>query len=55
MRRRVIVVSVSLEPDLIKLARIEAERAGHKFSFSAWVRSLIREKVECRENTETSH
>lgn len=54
-RRNVMVISVSLDPELILEGRRLARLSGHEFSFSAWIRALIRKEIEaCHARLRTS-
>jgi len=49
--KRTVVTGLSIEPELLEVAKIKAKMSGFRFSFSAYVSELLRKDTECLAHT----
>lgn len=45
--KQTVVTGLSIEPDLLALAKARAKACGFKFSFSAYVADVLRRDIQC--------
>jgi hypothetical protein len=46
LKAKVVKTSFSIDPELLEDAQFLARRSGYRYSFSAWVSDIIKEKID---------